>query len=778
MNKKILLIIIQCVSISLCAQDVPVGQFKEYLSYSRFQYVAQDKDNVYAATDKSIFVLDKRENTKDKWSKLNGLSEIGIQTMLSDQKGRVIVVYGNSNIDIIQNYKVHNVRDILNKQIVGTKTVNSVFIHNDLAYLACDFGVVTIDLQTFLVKDSWFTIRNNETYRVFSTAIHNGRYYIATNRGVFSLSRAALNPADFSTWTQEIELSDSFYIRLCSYQCKLFAVRDNGNKHSLFVLENSVWREDETMNMHFYRSFEVRNEKMLVCDWNHIKIYDGDAYRQFYWSATPPEKWENGQVAIFDEKMNVWVADNSSGLIHIETNTGNTKLFKGKGPINNTTYGLFFYENRLAVVPGERTPGIYPDCTPAGVSIMEHDKWWVNGDFSHLQSAYSFNSVIINPLNKDEIYMASWAGGLFKANIATGESTCYNNSNSILISADHRLNKDDPDSLIFLSGLAVDKQNRLWMAQSEVPDCIKVKELSTGKWHALSLRGAPNSQIMAEHILIDSRNNKWITFPRQSKLIVFSENGGSLANTAVHKTAEVDINSQANVPSNRITCIAEDREGRIWIGANQGVKVIYDASSVFSRPIFAKNILIEQAIGDTSYVQNLLEYEYITCIAVDAADRKWVGTESAGVFLVSPTGTQQLFHFTTENSPLFSNRINDIKINPENGEVFIATADGLISYRGTATIGKENYKEVLVYPNPVREDYFGPIAVKGLMEDSFCKITDATGKLVWQGYAYGGQLIWNGKDFNGKRPATGVYFVMASSKTGKERKVAKFLFIQ
>jgi hypothetical protein len=187
---------------------------------------------------------------------------------------------------------------------------------------------------------------------------------------------------------------------------------------------------------------------------------------------------------------------------------------------------------------------------------------------------------------------------------------------------------------------------------------------------------------------------------------------------------------------------------------------------------------LEQRIGDTSYVQILLEFEYVTCIAVDAANRKWIGTRSAGVFFVSPNGTQELFHFTTDNSPLFSNQINDIKINPENGEVFFATEGGLISYKGTATMGKENYKEALVYPNPVRENYYGPIAVKGLMEDSFCKITDAAGKLVWQGYAYGGQLIWNGKDFYGKRPATGVYFVMASSKTGKEKTVAKFLFIQ
>jgi ligand-binding sensor domain-containing protein len=776
--KKIFFLLIQSLFISLYAQDVPIGQFKEYLAYKRFHSVAQDRENIYAATDKSILVVDKRDGSKEKWSKLNGLSDIGVQTLHSDPNGRLIIVYRNSNIDVIKDYKVHNIRDILNKQMSGSKTVNNVSTLGELAYFACDFGVVILDLKTLLVKDSWFTIRNNETYRAFFVTIQDGRYYLATDKGVFSLPITASNPADFSTWMQESELGNAPFILLCSYQNKLYAARNDGSYHALFVYKDSQWEYDESMKMDNYKSFDVKDDKMLVCDWNHVKIFTGETYVQYNWKLTPPNKWANGRKAILDDKMNVWVADNSSGLVHINTETKKNENITAEGPANNSAYGLCFTDGILAVVPGERTPGLYPAYVSPAISTMKGDRWWTHIDFSQVRAAGTFNSVAINPLNTNEIFMASWIGGLFKINEATNEPFCYNNSNSILRSPQERLNKKD--STLFLAGLAIDKQNRLWMTQSEVTDCIKVKDLNTTeeKWYSLSLKDAPLSEIMAEHILIDSRNYKWITFPRQSRLFVFSENGGALDNTAMHKSAEVDVNSQANVVSKRITCIAEDREGRIWIGANLGVKVVYDANTVFNKQIYAKNILIEQAIGDTSYVQNLLEFEYITCIAVDAADRKWIGTEGAGVFLISPTGTQQLFHFTAQNSPLFSNRINDIKINPENGEVFIATAEGLISYRGTATVGKENYKEVLVFPNPVREDYFGPIAVKGLMEDSFCKITDAAGKLVWQGYAYGGQLIWNGKDLYGKRPVTGVYFVMASSKTGKEKKVAKFLFIQ
>jgi hypothetical protein len=85
--------------------------------------------------------------------------------------------------------------------------------------------------------------------------------------------------------------------------------------------------------------------------------------------------------------------------------------------------------------------------------------------------------------------------------------------------------------------------------------------------------------------------------------------------------------------------------------------------------------------------------------------------------------------------------------------------------------------KVLVYPNPVRPDYTGVIAVRGLVDDAYVKITDAGGALVFQGKANGGEAVWDGKGYKGERVKSGVYFVYSDTDMGKGRAVAKIVLL-
>jgi FlgD Ig-like domain len=159
----------------------------------------------------------------------------------------------------------------------------------------------------------------------------------------------------------------------------------------------------------------------------------------------------------------------------------------------------------------------------------------------------------------------------------------------------------------------------------------------------------------------------------------------------------------------------------------------------------------------------LLETEDVRAIAIDGANRKWFGTTN-GIFVQNPNGDQQVTKYTSTNSPLFDNAINDIQINPRNGEVWIATEKGVQTLRTEAVNGtKINLPSAYAYPNPVRPEYQGLISIYGLARDANVKITDAAGNLVYEGKSLGGQAVWDGRDYTGKRAASGVYLIFATS---------------
>jgi hypothetical protein len=181
------------------------------------------------------------------------------------------------------------------------------------------------------------------------------------------------------------------------------------------------------------------------------------------------------------------------------------------------------------------------------------------------------------------------------------------------------------------------------------------------------------------------------------------------------------------------------------------------------------------------YVIELLKNDVVTSIAMDGAYRKWLGTASNGVFLVSDAGTEEILHFTSENSPLLSNNIVDIAVDNYSGEVYIATDHGLCSYMGTATAYYNENEKIVTYPNPVTPDYSGNIHIRNVPHNAKVKITDISGGLIFQGQAEGNQLVWNGISLNGKRPSSGILLVFATAygvdNGTSEKKVGKIFFV-
>ena len=245
-----------------------------------------------------------------------------------------------------------------------------------------------------------------------------------------------------------------------------------------------------------------------------------------------------------------------------------------------------------------------------------------------------------------------------------------------------------------------------------------------------------DKQTIVGEVIVAQNGYKWIVLNRagtNNRIIVFDDNG-TIEQTSDDSFTVLSTNEgQGSIPGSIVHCIDQDLSGSMWIGTNEGPAVFYSPDFVFESQQNAQRIFIQQD-GQT---QILLETEDIKSIKTDGADRKWFGTSNSGAYLMSEDATQEVSHFTEDNSPLFSDEVNDIAIDHSNGEVYFCTSAGLISYKGTATVGGSEFNNVQVFPNPVQQDYTGPIAIKGLAQNANVKITDVNGILVYETTANG-----------------------------------------
>ena len=224
--------------------------------------------------------------------------------------------------------------------------------------------------------------------------------------------------------------------------------------------------------------------------------------------------------------------------------------------------------------------------------------------------------------------------------------------------------------------------------------------------------------------------------------------------------------------------LAEDNDGNLWITSSSG-------------PFYwAKE---DMAKGNATFIQHkvnrndgsgladyLLSGVSCRCVRINTAGQKWFGTRDSGVYLISSDNNTQLQHFTTSNSILPSNIVDDILIDEETGKVWFATEKGICSYQSDVTDTYDSLDDdnVYAYPNPVEPNYTGDITIMGLQDGCHLTITTTAGFVVHKGTCVGGSYTWNGCDRSGRRVASGVYNVLVATGEGESGCVTKIAVIR
>ncbi len=745
-------------------------KWRDYLSYNQAKKICVTPGKVFVVTTGGLAYFDIAGNSVHKYSDIRQLSDFGIKTIgYSQEAGVLVVAYENGNIDLVYENRVINLSDIKRKQITG-KSINNISFFGNEAYLSCSFGIVVLNLEKREVKDTYI-IGDGGTYLNVNDTESDAFYlYAATNNGIYRAERDGANLLDYSNWrrVENIPRSHNKFNHLVTHGGKIIAnyTPERWDEDEMYILDDEQWQHYQPQIRY---AFDIQSDGTYLVSVTRDWIYIINALHQVERRITRydlPGQLEfpmNPKSAAVSPDGTLWIADDGLSLIRVIGE--NFERVALPGPADNKVFSLYTYGSDLLVSPGILEGWEYPR-----FRRLRNNRWknFDREEFPELDGFFNIIATAVDPLDPDRFFAASWGGGLleFKNDAFVQRFT---DKNSLLASAF----PEEPDEpYIRIGGFDFDSKGNLWMTNSEVAKNL-VKYNRDGTWESFSLPDVA-SRYKIGSLVVTQNDDKWIVVPNGNDAYVVDKDGKNerrLLVTSYFSNGEQVLTNRMN----EIYSIAKDRKGAIWIGTSKGVAVYNNPNRIWTtNPFYAIQPSLD--LGD-GYYHPLLETETVTAIAVDGANRKWLGTANSGVYLVSEDGTKEIHHFTEENSPLISNQIMALAINQQSGELFIGTNQGLVSYQGDAIGPEKAFSNVYVFPNPVRENWAGPVTITGLVADTDVKITDITGNLVFQGTSLGGQAVWDGKNLNGTRVRTGVYLVFCSDKYGEETIIEKLLFV-
>jgi Two component regulator propeller len=745
------------------AQLPPIGQWREHLSYNQARQVAVSKEGVVCATPFALFSVDATDNTIERFSKITGLHEVGVQYMHYDVASeQIIIAYKNSNIDVLSGNKIFNVDAVKRKEIAADKTIFHIFSYQDKAYLSSGFGIIVVDTKKYEVKDTYIVGSAGNFTPVYGVTSDGNFFYAATAEGLKRAATSTINLNDYRNWDL-VSGTNGLGAGPCSAAIHLQSNIVVQKSDSLFVLKGNRWSLLYTDGWTI-TNVNVSGNKLLLCQEKNgtgrvLVLNNNGEVEQTLLAAG---KLLAPRQAVL-QQTNLWVADTLTGLWQFNS-TNSPELFQPNSPFSTADGELAIADELVVVASGTVTGTWNNTFTKNGVYFLNKDEWtnYVPKNTPALDTLYDIITVAIDPTDKS-IWGGSFGGGLFQ--LKKDNSIEVFKKNSPLEASLRNSNSYQ------VAGLAFDGENNLWISNygSANPLVVKKKE---GSWKKFAFPFFSNDNA-AGQIVVDDYNQKWVVLPNSNGLACFNH-GQSIDNPADDKWKQFKTGKgNGNLPANEVLSIARDKSGFIWVGTRQGVGIVQCPQEVFTSQGCEAIIPIVQ---QDNFAGFLFRDEQVQTIAVDGADRKWIGTKN-GVWLISPDGEKILYRFTDGNSPLLNNNVNRIAIENKTGEVFFSTANGICSFRSTATNGGVTNSNVLVFPNPVPPGFAGAIAIRGLVENALVKISELDGRLVYQTRALGGQAIWNGRDYKGRTIGTGVYLVLVSDDTREEKIATKIVFI-
>ena len=738
--------------------QLPPGSWADHLPYNTSRSVAAGDDVVYSSTGSSILIFDNNYSELKKLSRVNGLSSTGISEIgWSDEKEILIIAYNNGNIDLAGKNTIFNIPDILNRNL--ETRFNRIRTMGRNAFLSTGLGIVVIDLDRKEISDTWKPGPGPENNEVFDVAFGTETIFAATRKGMWQAGRNRQGLSYVGNWELLAALPgpDERYTHAIFSGETLYCNLSDPSNGDRILSSGSETRQLSYIPGTVNWSFDACPEGFMVSSPEKLTIYssDGQVVRtitSYGWGTPEISRSSCGSGC-------VWIADRSHGLVRA-TNQGDFESLTLSGPATTYPVSVVSEGGRTIICGGVADSFQNPSDQHLKVSVYENHR------FTNILSedATAALKACIDPANNSRFFVSAGTDGLFEYR-GTSLVKHYDNSNSPLETGNSSVTGTGT------CGMAFDMSGNLWVTHSSGGGSIKILK-KDGSWILNPMTMAASE---TGDITINRNGQALVILPGSQGLFLFDDNG-TPEYFSDDRYGKIQVRDNDGRFFTSVSAAAEDSEGNIWLATEQGPAVYRSGADLFDNNVRCYRIKVPRNDG-TGTADYLLGNEKITAVEVDGANRKWLGTEGSGVYLVSPDGSSVVRNYNMKNSPLYSDHVTAISVDDVSGEVWIGTSAGLLSVRETATRGKDDYRNIYAFPNPVREDFIGNVTISGLVENSEIKITDISGNLVFETRSLGGQAEWDLRTYNGRRVATGVYLVFCASPDGSLTGMVKILVI-
>ena len=756
MTKRIIAMLALMLSLCTMAQNA-VGDWLIHTSFvgNEVTAVAEGHRWVYYQSGSNLFRLDKETQENESLSIVNDLSDMVISKIYyNSDKDYLVVIYTNSNIDIIlSDGQVVNMPEIKDAVMTSSKAINDVTFASGLIYLAADFGYVVVDDSKFVVKES-------HLYgQPISSIAQVGRYLLIVVNGEVYYGDASeyheqLTSFELSTINNvkhlyPIDDRSFYYITGWTYRA---SIEQNDEGSVVFKPDNkAILRGDATLVQKTVGGFLLNDTGQKLCFKTNEK---GDTLSSV---AT------GGELCSAHPKGDgtLWAAG-PKGLHQLNSES----YFLPNALTFGTPFWMTYNKSKdLLYVSTPTANGFFSGMLPLVINTYDGMKWTdVTPEGSPKYGGYWLEFM---PDDANTYFVGSWTKGLYK--VANNEiAVNYDATNSPLVKFKGAMHPVT----------SIDRYGNVWVVEpfenKETPVMVlpaakaKLSETTVEDWVTPKIRNLDSEDSQRSSFLSTRYGNHDIKIYSDGNFEtpVFMWNSAGQLSLDPEQEFFKTFTDQDGLPYawTHVICFAEDLNGLVWMGSTEGV-ISFNPAQAFSGNFRVNHIKVPRNDG-TGMADYLLDGIQVNGIAVDGANRKWIATQSSGLFLVSPDGTQIIKKFNTTNSPLATNTVYKVCCNPNSNSVFITTPAGVYEYFSDSTPAETSYSNIYAYPNPVRPDFAGEVTITGMMDNSLIKIADASGNVIRQLKSTGGMATWDCCDQNGERVKTGVYMVLCTQANG------------